>query len=354
MSGRPVDVVLHIGTDKTGTTSLQQLLRLNRAALLEHGVLYPRSPGRVRHVELGLYARSDEALLKARDWLRGDHPSPDVFRRRLRRRLTREITESGASRVVLSDEALFRLQSDFIERLRDLTNGSASLRIVVYLRRQDEHLVSSYQQAVKVGETRRLDEWARQIFPRRYDYAARLRDWQSALEPEKVVVRPFERERFPGGSLAQDFLDAAGVAVPVDRLRPVAARNESLGAEAVELLRILNLHQVEHHGLQPWQISNRPHVSRLRIGGPSLTLPDADLDRYLDQWGDSNRAVAREHLGDPDGILFRSARRTGSTTTEQRLDPTRLDHYLPLLEVPEEDHAAIRRIAEREATDLAN
>lgn len=349
---QPVDVVLHIGSDKTGTTSLQQLFRHNREALARRGVLYPRSPGRVRHAGLGFYARPDDALVTSRDWRRGEHPPPAVYRRRLLRRLAREVAASDAATALLSDEELFRLSTASILRLRGLLEPVAgSVRVVAYLRRQDDHLVSRYQQAVKVGEARRLSTWARRDFSTLYDYAARVTTWRDTLEPDRLVVRPFEKERFSGGSLAQDFLDASGIDVPAAALQPVEVRNESLGVEAVEVLRILNLHRITNLGLEVWQISNRDHVRRLRddAAGPQVTLPDRELDRFMAQWEETNRRVAVEVLGDRSGELFRAPRRTAGRTTEQVLDPARLDHYLELLGLPEDQHAAIRRIAEREA-----
>ena len=43
------DLILHIGTTKTGSTSIQHVLAQNRDALLAQGVLYPRSPGDPQH-----------------------------------------------------------------------------------------------------------------------------------------------------------------------------------------------------------------------------------------------------------------------------------------------------------------
>lgn len=348
----PVDVVLHIGSDKTGTTSLQQLLRHNRSELARHGVLYPRSPGRVRHAGLGFFARPDDALVASRDWQRADHPEPGVFRRRLRRRLMQEVAGSSAATMVLSDEELFRLSAESITRLRGLLEPIARrIRVVAYLRRQDDHLVSRYQQAVKVGEVRRLDAWARRDFTNLYDYASRLATWQQALEPTALVVRPFEQDRFAGGTLAQDFLKASGVELDASRLRQVEVRNESLGVEAVEVLRLLNLHRREHLGMPVGQISNREYVRRLRglPTGPQVTLPDAELDRFMAQWANSNRRVAIDVLGEPDGALFRAPRKAEGRTTQQVLEPARIQEYLALLDVPVAHRATLRAIAEREA-----
>ena len=53
----------------------------------------------------------------------------------------------------MSDQGLRRLKR-FAGRLGD------RLRLVVYLRRQDDHLVSRYQQELKVGRVERLGDWA--------------------------------------------------------------------------------------------------------------------------------------------------------------------------------------------------
>lgn len=347
----PVDVVLHIGSGKTGTTSIQQFLRRHPEQLAARGILYPRSPGRTRHTRLGLAVLPDAALAHSQDWLAGDHPEPEVFRRRFRRRLLREVAESGARRVVLSDEGLYHVSAEAVGNLRELLGGFAgSVRLVVYLRRQDDHLVSRYQQVVKMGEVRPLAAWARTDFARTYDYHRRLVLWRDTLAPDAFVVRPFERDRFAGGSLLRDFLDAAGLDVEPGTGTAAVERNVSLGAEAVELLRILNLHRSENLGLRRWEIDNRPLVARLArtdTGAP-LTLPEADLDRFMDRWAESNRLVAQELLGDPSGQLFRAPRKAGGTPV-QRLDPARLDHYLDLLELPPGERAPVRELAAREA-----
>src|SRR5215471_11213896 len=54
----PVDVVLHVGMRKTGTSSIQFFLRDNREPLASRGVLYPTTPGRARHYRLSLSVKS--------------------------------------------------------------------------------------------------------------------------------------------------------------------------------------------------------------------------------------------------------------------------------------------------------
>jgi hypothetical protein len=351
-SERP-NVVLHIGSGKTGTTSVQGFLRRNRKSLAELGVLFPQSPGQGRHVALGLFARPDAELHKMIAWRREGYPSPAGFREDFRYRLGQEMARSGLPRVLFSDESLYGSSDETLRRLRAFTDEVArSVRLVVYLRRQDDHLCSRYQQVVKTGEVRRLSDRVKQLdFSKTYDYHARLRTWARLMEPTDFVVRPFERGRFVDGSLYQDFLAASGIDVRVSELRAGPLQNESMDAEAVEFLRILNLYRVEHHAALPGLIDNRGLGRRLAEAstGPTLTLPEAQLDDFMAQWEESNRTVAREFLGDETGQLFRAPRKTSNTTTEQHLDPARLDHFLTLLGIPEEMHAPLRRLVEREA-----
>lgn len=211
-------------------------------------------------------------------------------------------------------------------------------------------MVSRYQQGVKIGWVARLHDWAQEDMSSLYDYRGRIRMHERLLVPTDFVVRPFERERFVDGSLLQDFLDAARIDARAADFTQVPNLNKSLDAESVEFLRLLNIHRVEHDGATPGLIDNRALVKRLTevSTGPTLTLPDSVLDAFMEQWEAPNRAVAREFLGDETGQLFRVARKTRNTTTEQRLDPARLDHFITLLELPQRMHSPLRRLVERE------
>jgi hypothetical protein len=211
--------------------------------------------------------------------------------------------------------------------------------------------VSRYQQGVKIGWVLRLREWAQEDMSALYDYHARLRTHTQLLAPTEFVVRRFEPDSFVDGSLFQDFLEAASIDARAEDMSQVPNRNVSLDAESVEFLRLLNLHRVQHEAATPGLIDNRALNSRLvaASSGPTLTMPASFLDAFMSQWEESNRRVAHEFLGDGSGQLFHLPRKRHNTTTEQFLDPARVDHFLSLLELPEPLHAPLRALAEREA-----
>jgi hypothetical protein len=349
---RPLDLVLHLGTGKAGSSSIQYFLRDNRERLADRGILYPRSPGGARHVRLGLFAKPDAELVTSPEWPRMGQTAPAKFRNGFRRRLLGEIEQSGLSRVLLSDEVLFGSSAATLRRLARFTERIAERRrLVVYLRRQDEHMISRYQQGVKIGWVVRLQDWAREDMSDLYDYRARLGRHCRLFAPATLAVRRFEPSEFEGGSLVQDFLKAAGIEIPMRDLHVGADRNQSLDAETVEFLRLLNLYRVEHEGTTVGQVDNRELVRRLSAAstGPTLTLPEPFLDEFMETWEPSNRAVAVDFLGDPTRQLFRSPRRVRDTTIEQRLEPERLGHFMELTSVPEKMHQPLRALAEREA-----
>jgi hypothetical protein len=348
--GQRFALTLHFGTGKTGTTSLQAFLRQNRARLAEVGWLYPRSIGRHRQF---------------RDWLRLDHESAGASpaghrrrrgsgtldrRRQVPRRLLAEVRRSQLHRVLMSDEGLWQAHDLLLERLRQFADAhTAGLRLLCYLRRQDDHLVSRYQQVVKHGETRTLRQRASEIdLTKTYDYYARLQTWLRVVEPDELVVRRFERHRLLNQSLYDDFVAAAGLGISTDDLP--RRRNESLDAESVEFLRLLNIYRSECGEIELPR--NRALFDDLRAlgSGRVLTLPETELDQFMAQWADSNERVARELLGQPDGVLFTAPRRTDNTTTRQWLDPARVDDYLAALpQLPKTVASPLRRLAEREA-----
>ena len=59
---KDVDLVLHIGTEKTGTTSIQEFLKKNMVRLRENGVYIPQSPmvGYGNHRWIPLIANNDD------------------------------------------------------------------------------------------------------------------------------------------------------------------------------------------------------------------------------------------------------------------------------------------------------
>ncbi len=235
--------ILHIGTAKTGSTTIQEALAGSRDLLLARGFAFPHSPGRRNHLHLAVFS-ADDAQAAEHARALGETGSIDAIRRRIAAALAAEIDALPGSvhSLILSSEAL----SDNVTSAEGLARLKALLdtwcdeyRVLVYLRRQDEFAVSLYSTLLRGGatDTDLLPPAAAQD---RFDWAAMLDRWGAAFGEAALAPRLFERAALLGGDLLTDLQAALGLPpLPV----PEAARtlNPSLLPQAQEFLRRLNL-----------------------------------------------------------------------------------------------------------------
>ena len=296
---------LHIGTHKTGTTSLQRFLTVNRAVLRRQGLVYP-DPA------IGgfgkRYAHHQVAHAMAG---RSGAGSPEDARRffdKVRRDLR------GREAAIVSAEALYRhvlggTDSErrfdagdgpgdplpYIRRVRDCL-GDFDVTVLVMLRRQDAFLESLYAEQVMTTSYR--GDIDRFVTDRAWlaDYDARLTMWASVFGADRLSVRTFEPAGFPEG-IEKSFVEWVGGHWD-DRLVPAGLHNATVPRALVEYKRALN-------GRQSRAVSTtyRTWLEELAAASPEGTLPD--LGRYyltyearlalVDQFRDSNRQVAQRY-----------------------------------------------------------
>jgi hypothetical protein len=296
-----MQLYLHIGTEKTGTTSIQRFFDANRRLLRNEGILYPTAPGNQNHVGLAIAAQNDSKSNSLR-WIRDLHTEEDVkrFREGLVRELAEEVEAFPYTTAVMSSEhCSSRLRSEAEVRwLRDmLSQFFDPIFVVVYMRRQDDFLVSNYSTAIKGGGRKPLQPPDTPEALRHYDHWDLLCRWANVFGRERIICRKFERSLLKDGDIVADFLALAGVdgSLPFERPPP---SNESLDAQSLEFLRLLNQHVPRfidkkinraHTGLGPLL----SEISR----GPLLTLPENELDRFMLSFRESNRKVAEEYFG---------------------------------------------------------
>jgi hypothetical protein len=296
---------LHIGTEKTGTKTIQSVGHLNRARLIQDGILYPKTPGRINHVRLALFARENTPNLRRR----ADLFSTDryhEFRSGFVRELRDEIKESRCHTVYLSNEMLgirIRRPRDF-RRLADAMRSLAeAVNVIVYLRPQHDLFVSLYSTKLRTGSTEPL---APPTDPdhRRYNYETRLSGWADAFGEENIRVRIFDRKSFLGGDLIKDFFSVLGC-LPSWELEIPHDQNRSLDADAIEFLRIFNKYVSKYtdEALNPARGYVGKALEEISRGN-KLHVPQEILRSIAALFEASNARVAARYLNRRDGKLF--------------------------------------------------
>lgn len=186
---------LHIGLEKTGTTSIQEFLHINRAALEGAGIWLPGTLGHKNHKLLaayGLEAGSRDIAVTAA----GIGSSPEAvaeFRAGLRDKLIKDGARGAGGIGVISSEDLSRLhKAQEVQRVVDLLGEIAEdLRVIVFVRRQDLLAASRYYSLVLGGSVDARVMPQPGEGPPYYDYRANIGLWVDALGEGRIILKRF-------------------------------------------------------------------------------------------------------------------------------------------------------------------
>ncbi len=214
-------VYVHIGLHKTGTSSIQAFLRKNKPALLERGYLYPRTGWTAG----GHHNLAYELLGRKR------------FSEAPGRLADLEAELATAPHAILSSEELEFLELADVRRLKAAL-GEREARIIVYLRRQDALIGSTYAQQVKMGARMKpFEDYARaSLYNPRFDFSQLLGRGGGVFGRDSLEAAVVS-DQTAGQRLYDDFLGRLGLGEAQDLPRPPKRMNESPSAAEVEILR---------------------------------------------------------------------------------------------------------------------
>lgn len=314
-------IYLHIGTPKTGTTTIQVFLEANAERLRERGVIIPTSLGRRNHRRITMYSQDDgvvDNLRKAKGYT--SQEQIDKFRTGFLAAFTEEASSWGKDDIIVfTSEQMTKIQSPTaFERLKALCAlAGHTVKVVMYVRRQDHYFASEYSQFIKGAKTTTVESELKLAKRPVYDHRKRANWWAAAFGKENVIVRPFETAQFHKKDLIADFMHIIGID-SIDDLERQQTQNEALDVYTLEYLRLMNAHF-------PRWVGRRSNPRRAALvhaleeisDGPKFRLTAQDARKVLTRFEDGNAEVAREFLGRDDGALFAEAAPSNEGTYPQ-------------------------------------
>ncbi|MQA14081.1 MAG: hypothetical protein GEV09_07885 [Pseudonocardiaceae bacterium] len=335
-------LLLHVGTPKTGTTYLQDVLWRNRAALRRRGVLYPGAePTSHFHATMDLQCGPN-----------GRPVNPDVPG--AWDRLVGQV-RGWPGTAVISHELLAPMDAPRIGRAH-AELGFAEVHVVCTVRDLARQLPAVWQEDLKNRHSLRFGEfldavrpegdhhWLGDLFWRMQDAPEVLRRWAGALPPERVHVVTVPPRGAPPEALWDRFATLLGIDPATADPTPDAP-NSSLGPAEAHLLRRINL--TLDPGT-PWAVYERTVRRHLvdalarRPGGVArIGLPAGELGWVRER---SRRIVTElaqagyRVVGDLDDLL--PADESATAQPDDVTDSDLLDTAL----------AAVRTLVEREAS----
>jgi hypothetical protein len=290
--------IVHIGAHKTGTTAIQSTLWMNAGALGRSALAYPmelttpqphfNSQQCIAYTLLGMkkFSRvardSDVDPLEYLDALPRDRD------------------------LLISSENFMRLNVQQIARLGERLHGF-DIRVILYVRRQDESSQALYQTEVVNNKCRlTFEEYMEKNRPL-FDYAAAAKRWSGRFGRANLAVRVYERSRFANGDVVGDFLGAVeamlGRALAKDGWRAAAADvNAGLPNHVVALIRYFN-GVAKRDKIVPL-IAELGRALYPTPRGRYDLIPPSARRSVMSAYQESNESLARDWIGSEGGKLF--------------------------------------------------
>jgi len=220
-------LIVHVGTHKTGSTSIQSYCMDKYDSLLETGYLYPCS-GRMH--ERGFLGKNHHPFIRTiicENTLSLDKQLEE---------LKHEIANNSPQTIIISSEILSReyLSSEPFEYIRTLF-PHAKREWIIALRGQADVLTSRYAELIK---TRKI-AWPQGIemidSPLYLDHRLRLEKLRYAVKDDPIKVLSYDAEK---SRLLEAFFEIAQLGVPEST--STYHRNTSLPWGALHILRLTN------------------------------------------------------------------------------------------------------------------
>ncbi|WP_323034655.1 hypothetical protein [Pararhodobacter sp.] len=305
--------IIHIGTQKTGTTTIQSFLMQNRAALIRQGIRYqPLSPRRTAQMELGLagIVRAGGVLAvpnKQRALGVRGQASQAAFVDRFDDSL-REGVKTWPEQTYLASSEQIHAWLHTAERMQAmhqmLAKHFTQVRYVVYYRAQEEFMLSTYSEAIRRGEMSTLDQHIDAYLPH-MNYHHRAMLWASVVGRENLTVRLFAKDALRNGDLLDDFCDVTGI----DRgpLSTPTRKNPSLSVEEIALARRLAQRLPAYlptgHPNPVFRLANAILRRKLPKPGTPVTLTQAQALRIREANADANEKLRAEFFPDRETLF---------------------------------------------------
>jgi hypothetical protein len=267
-----MNLFLHVGYFKTGSSALQTFFALNHELLSQHKCLYPCDGSSRTAATQGnlFYGNGNELYLAARR--EKNEKKQGEISRVINKYILRALAQDAKS-IVLSSENLFTLlanQSDFSNFILKIKDTQiCRINILLFIRDPFEHAKSWYGECVKWGKTDLpMSSWAASYtFPK--DISSMLNCVDQNNDFVSIAVRNYSLCK---NNLIEIVIKWLGISLPALKNRlamPDHLANRSLTRFELEICKLLNLNHINPRHFSK-ALSSIPVDSK--DAGPSISL----------------------------------------------------------------------------------
>ena len=302
---------LHIGAPKTGTTSIQHFCWENQEVFKKKGYCFPPMPFHYKYkskVRNGLFLTSKYF---DKDGKRDREREEENLKKGMK---ILEDSFLEYDNVILSDEGIWngfflrkgtRKKADII--LESAQRCGYQIKVIVYLRRQVDYVLSWYNQLIKHSASKRLSSLSWEEYFQNYktyiavDYLKYIRQLERCFGKENLIVRRFDRKFFVNNSLVDDFLNAIGLQKDEDFIddEEVTNRNSGISENACAFKRIINkIDDIEVEEKRVFESTLRKYSNDFKSSTDYSMMSAEEVMEFMEQFEASNQKIADEYFGD--------------------------------------------------------
>ena len=269
--------VVHIGTEKTGTTTVQDFFHSNAGALRRLGIWYSSCLGRPNNWQLRLLGLTpDQADPGFSQLGLLDAPARAAYQAKAKAQLQKEISEardSGAETFLLSNEHCHSrlLSVENVERIRALFEPfGGNVEIICCLRPQAEVAVSLASTLIRTGGSATRGWFERDVTADNpyFNYRSLVERWSGVFGRAAMDVVPFARNR----DMVRYFLTKFGIEnEPLDFPERT---NEALDVHTIAIGNAVQLSRFSGSGEmnmnRDWYVDKLPVKTRLSLSSEMI------------------------------------------------------------------------------------
>ncbi|WP_428354479.1 hypothetical protein [Methyloprofundus sp.] len=239
LNTQPLKLIIHAGTPKTGTTSLQTYLDKKQRKLRGKGILYPHNLKSLQNLSAPKHQWFEKNLVTTH---------VENFLENFKNIISQ--VKKDTHTIILSSEGIYNYWWDFPDESKDILcelSKFFDIEIWVWFREPVEFIESYYKQCIRNPQTENNSCYGKDLsfaemldiewFSQHLDYQGFVTECQTLFGENNVSVFKYE------GDVVHEVIQKLGLATPHDN--PTPRKNQSLNSASIALLRTINHYDIK-------------------------------------------------------------------------------------------------------------
>ncbi len=309
-------LILHVGCEKTGTTTIQKALYNSSSRLAEAGIIFPKSLGYINHTKIIAAAQDDDVLDNIRAHIFANTGmSLKRFRIDLKRKLQQELNNHEPWHTLIVSTELIHsriVNKNEVKRLFEIfENNVSNIEIIVFLRRQDELALSRFSTALMAGHKNFDDVFGNigghaylklpkgrvvKDYMDYYDYKSLIQRFEAFVPRNNIKIALYS-DLLHSGNSVEKFITLAGldsnlVSTNIDNL------NTAISVEAQYVISKLN-QKIRKNFVSGIRNDNYTKLQKqiaAELTGKKREVKRIDAESFMNMFLDSNEWVRRNYF----------------------------------------------------------